>query len=126
MGCWPMIQCHGSRCSGKYNIGNTTHMCAERRLMDLLRHESSKKGIAPSKFSWWVHRKVGKLVITREKGDGFLGTSIPCILCRKVLDRQMIQWRAHVGDIWVDSHRDAGSLPASKLTQKQKKTFAHT
>ena len=126
MGCWPMIECHGSRCSGKYNVGNTTHMCAERRLMDILKHESSKKGIAPSKFSWWVHRKVGKLVITRDKGDGFMGTSIPCILCRKVLDRQMIQWRAHIGEVWVDSQRDAGSLPPSKLTQKQKKTFAHT
>jgi hypothetical protein len=118
---WPMIQCT----AGKYNLGNTVHMCAERRLMDLLKHESAKKGIAPSKFSWWVHRKVGKLIITRDRGDGCMGTSIPCILCRKLLEKKMIQWRAHIGNVWVDSQRDAGSLPPSKLTQKQKKTFTH-
>lgn len=100
-------------------IGNTPHMCAERRFIQYMKYRSKIEGIKPSAFSHWLHRKLGKITISRIRCDGQYGTSIPCIFCRKVLDREFIMWRAHIGgENWVSS-MDA-VVPASKLTQKQR------
>lgn len=116
---WPMIKCSSSKCSTE--VGNTTHMCAERRFIEMMRHRAQINGVPPSKFPHWLHMKVGSLIVVREKSDGNLGTSLPCILCRKVLDRSNIQWSAHIGDHWVSSSDDV--VPKSKFTNKQRGYF---
>lgn len=114
-----MIVCETSK--SELYVPNTPHMCAERRLLQYLRHVSRRHGIHPSAFSHWVNRKVGELVIKRIKCDGNMGTSIPCVCCRKVLDRGCIRWRAHIGETWISSNDDV--LPVSKPTQKQRGIF---
>lgn len=116
-----MVTCETTKTKEIHIVGNTPHMCAERRLLQYLRHRSKIEGVQPSAFSHWVHRKVGKFVICRIKCDGNMGTSVPCVFCRKVLDRVCIHWTAHIGTEWVSSSDD--DVPPSKLTQKQKGMF---
>ena len=110
-----MITCETSK--KEFVVGNTPHLCAERRLLQFMKHRSRIEGVKPAGFSHWLHRKSGKLIISRVRCDGNLGTSIPCIFCRKVLDRSCIDWKAHIGNKWFSSN-DA-VVPVSKLTQKQ-------
>jgi len=116
---WPMVVCQGSKFCNE--VGNTTHMCAERRFIFMMKHKAQINGVPPSKFPHWLHMKVGSLIVMREKSDGNLGTSLPCILCRKILDRENIQWSAHIGEKWVYS-TDI-DVPKSKFTNKQKGYF---
>ncbi len=118
----PIIVCETEK--REVVIGNTPHMCAERRFIQYMKHRSRIEGIQPSAFSHWLHRKLGKITITRIRCDGQYGTSVPCVFCRKVLDREFIAWRAHIGDNWVSSRDDV--LPVSKLTQKQRGWFLCT
>ena len=87
-------------------------------MISRLREISRRQGNSPAQFSTWTYRKYGELVVTRLRRDGQPGTSLPCVLCRKVLDRVQIPWRAHIDYQWVSS-RDP-DLPPPKLTQKQK------
>lgn len=82
-----------------------------------LRREASKDGIPNHKFSAWVHRKYGKIVIWRVLYDGSPGLSYPCVLCRKTLERSNLEWIAHLGDVWYSS-KDP-NIPKSKPTHKQ-------
>jgi hypothetical protein len=95
--------------------------CSERKLLRRLFHECIKSGNRPHKFTEWLHRKYGELVITRENiyGDAI---SLPCVLCRKVLDRLDIRWTAHDGKQWVHSKKSE-CLPQSIPTNKQKRTL---
>jgi hypothetical protein len=103
---------------GELAIASNCQCCAERRMLALLRELSRRRGNAPAQFTAWVHRKFGELVITRTRRDGQPGTSLPCVMCRKVLDRLHIPWRAHIDRIWVSSTDE--NVPPSKPTQKQK------
>ena len=58
------------------------------------------------------------MVIRRERVDGQMGISLPCIVCRKKLDRLRIPWRAHINEKWISS-RD-NNIPDSKFTHRQK------
>jgi hypothetical protein len=70
------------------------------------------------KFGTWLHRKYGDLIVYRIRKDGVQGISIPCVLCRKSLEKYSIQWRAHIGEKWYRSKDD--DAPPSHATQKQK------
>ena len=98
--------------------GNTCHCCAERRMIAFLRELSKRRGNSPAQMTHWIHRKFGEMVIRRERVDGQMGISLPCIVCRKQLDRLQIPWRAHIHDTWISS-RDL-VIPPSKLTHRQK------
>jgi hypothetical protein len=97
---------------------NNCICCAERRMLSRLRELSRREGNSPARFSTWTYRKYGELVVTRLRRDGQPGTSLPCILCRKALDKVQIPWRAHINHTWVSSRDE--HIPPSKLTQKQK------
>jgi len=97
-------------------VPNTCHCCAERRLLGLLREQARREGVAPAKFSHWLHRKHGKFTVVRLRRDGEPGISLPCVICRKVLDRMCVRWKAHIGTEWVTDE----NAPASKPTQKQR------
>ncbi len=103
---------------GVLSVVNNCTCCAERRMLSRLRELSRREGNSPAQFSSWTHRKHGEMVIVRLRRDGQPGTSLPCILCRKALDKNQIAWRAHIDHKWVSSRDD--NIPPSKLTQKQR------
>src|SRR6056300_1433553 len=70
--------------------------CAERRLIKTLFRECLKRGNKPHQFSSWVHRKYGELVVERKTCYGH-GNSLPCVLCRKAIERIGLKWKAHDG-----------------------------
>jgi hypothetical protein len=80
--------------------------------------QASRQGVGQHHFASWVHRKYGDFVVSRVFFDGGLGTSLPCVICRKALDRYAIQWRAHIGTSWVRS-TDV-NVPPSRATTKQR------
>ena len=84
------------------------------KLMEL----SKRKGNSPAQFTTWTYRKFGEMTIRRDRGDGLMGISLPCIMCRKKLDRLKIPWRAHIYNQWVSSRDE--NVPNSKPTNKQK------
>ena len=100
---------------------SNNHMCAERQLIRLLYRRCLKKGYKPHQFTEWLHRKYGEMVIERKTvfGDGI---SIPCVLCRKAMDKLDIRWAAHDGEQWVHSKKSE-YLPPSIPTAKQKRNL---
>lgn len=105
-------------------VYNDCHCCAERRLIRQLLHVCRKKGFRTSDFSSWLHRKYGVLVVWRPRKDGVIGVSIPCVLCRKEIERFGIQWMAFTGEKWVHS-RDQ-DVPKSSPTHKQRRWLNFT
>lgn len=57
------------------------------------------------------------LTVKRVLGDGNMGISLPCVMCRKALDRLCIQWRAHIGSTWFKSTDP--DVPISRPTNRQ-------
>ena len=91
--------------------------CAERRLIKNLKHEFLKKGYKNHQFSSWINRKHGALVICRETSYGD-GISLPCVLCRKMIEKYNFKWIAYDGERWVHSCRSV-NVPKSRPTNKQ-------
>lgn len=100
------------------SIGNDCHCCAERKMIRSLMLQASRRGVGAANFPSWIHRKYGDFVVTRVRTDGGHGTSLPCVICRKALDRLSIQWRAHVGAQWFRSTDQ--NVPPSRPTSKQR------
>jgi len=100
---------------------SNNHMCAERQLIRRLYCECLKKGYKSHQFTEWLHRKYGHLVIFRKNihGDAI---SLPCVLCRKMIERYGICWSAHDGKQWVHSKKTE-QLPNSLPTAKQKRNL---
>jgi hypothetical protein len=92
-------------------------ICSERRLIKQLQRECLKSGNKPHQFSSWLNRKYGELVVERMTCYGH-GNSLPCVLCRKVIEKNGINWAAYDGTKWVHSKK-TGSLPSSIATNKQ-------
>ena len=99
---------------------NDCHCCAERKMIRALLQESNRKGVPIRDFSAWLHRKYGYLIIEHPRKDGITGVSIPCVICRKAIEKYGIQWVAYDGQEWVHSNRCC-ELPVSKPTNRQKK-----
>ena len=104
--------------NGPVVISNN-HMCAERQLIRKLHRECLKKGYKSHQFTEWLHRKHGDLIIERKTTYGD-GVSIPCVLCRKVMEKLNVCLVAHDGEVWVHSKKSE-SLPPSLPTTKQKR-----
>ncbi len=95
--------------------------CAERRLIRNLKHDFFKKGYKNHQFKSWVNRKCGTLVISRKTSYGD-GISLPCILCRKMIEKYNLKWIAYDGERWVHSCRSI-NVPKSRPTNKQVRTL---
>jgi hypothetical protein len=100
---------------------SNNHMCAERQLIRRLYRECLKKGYKPHQFREWLHRKHGEMIVERKTVHGD-AISIPCVLCRKAIEKLNICWSAHDGERWVHS-RKSEQLPASMPTAKQKRSL---
>lgn len=112
---FPYVTCW-TTCEAR-SAASDCRTCAERKLIKDLQVEASRQGVHPSCMAWWIHRKYGDLVVVRVLFDGNMGTSLPCVVCRKVLDRMSIQWRAHIGTRWFKSTDP--DVPNSRPTNKQ-------
>jgi hypothetical protein len=95
--------------------------CAERRLIRNLKHDFLKKGYKNHQFKSWVNRKCGALVIHRKTSYGD-GISLPCVLCRKVMDKYNLKWIAYDGNEWIHSCKSI-HLPKSQPTNRQKRVL---
>ena len=87
-----------------------------------LQRESIKKGVKPYQFSEWVKRKYGAMTVWRLRRDGVMGTSLPCVLCRKAIEKLNIPWMAYDGSKWIRSWIDE-DLPKSRPTNRQRRVF---
>ena len=88
-------------------------------MIKTLKRECFKRGNRGHKFAAWVKRKFGTLVIRRETSYGE-GVSLPCVICRKVIDKHGIRWKAYDGETWIDS-LNTKNIPKSKPTNKQRR-----
>jgi hypothetical protein len=86
-------------------------------MLQALFSAAARQGVERHKIPHWIHRKYGDLIVHRILQNGDFGTSFPCVLCRKALDKSSVQWRAHIGPQWIRS-TDA-DLPKSRPTHKQ-------
>jgi len=91
--------------------------CAERLLIKRLYRDNLKKGNKPHQFAEWLHRKYGELVVERRTCYG-QGNSLPCVICRKAIEKIGICWTAYDGTKWVHS-KHSEYLPPSIPTNKQ-------
>ncbi len=114
-----------SKVHGCEPVINNCIRCAERNLIRDLVRKSYKSGVKSHQFSAWLHRKHGSLVIWRERGDGVLGNSLPCVICRKMIEKYNIQWTAYTGKEWVKSN-SYEPVPDSKPTNKQRRYMNFT
>jgi hypothetical protein len=92
--------------------------CAERKMIRRLYREYAKRGYTDrNNFTNWLHRKYGEMVVERKTihGDGI---SLPCVLCRKAIEKRAIKWTAFDGHQWVHSVKTE-TLPVSVPTHKQ-------
>ena len=105
---WPIVTCY---VGNNYEVTNTCQCCAERRMIHQQLRVLSKKGLSLYDFPTWFHRKYGVTKIERLRDDGTPGCSIPCVMCRKVLDKYNIKWLAFDGINWV---KTAISYPTNK------------
>jgi len=112
---WPIV----TATFGTTEVRNDCISCAERKMIArMLRDTFAKTGLGLHEFPWWLNRKYGTMYIERVRHDGALGRSIPCIMCRKMIDRYHIKWAAYDGTMWLHSSRDV--VPDSKPTNKQR------
>jgi len=58
-------------------------------------------------------------VICRETSYGD-GISLPCVMCRKIIEKHDLKWIAHDGEKWIHSQKTP-CLPKSRPTNKQRK-----
>lgn len=102
-------------------IESNNHICAERKLLKHLYNECLKSGYKPHQFTSWLHRKYGELVVSRRTvfGDSI---SMPCVICRKFLQKHDVRWTAYDGCQWVHSKK-TDDLPVSRPTRKQIQTL---
>ena len=114
---YPIVSCY---------IGDKTQVvendclcCAERKMIRHMLRTCSKKGFDIAGFPRWLSRKYGIMVIYRLRHDGVMGISLPCVLCRKTIEKYKIRWVAFDGTDWIDSFKSE-NVPKAQPTNKQR------
>ncbi len=94
-----------------------TRVCAERRLIAVLRTLARRRGVPVHGFATWVCRTMGRVLVSRRRADGSVGCSLPCVECRKALKRARLPWEACPTDNCEDTCRDSDeTCPPSRPT----------
>lgn len=113
-----LVECFTAR--GGFAAQNNAWRCAERVLISRLVTDARQKGVATAKMGEYLRRKHGPLRVERRLGDGSEGVSLPCVRCRKELDKYGLRWSAIVecdGHLVETTNSEA---PPSKSTSGQK------
>lgn len=103
--------------SSGLEVSCNVQCCAERRLIDLMKHKAAIRGVQRHRVTHWISAQIDCLYIERFTKAGVSTFCTPCILCRIALDRYHIRWHA------ID--RDCGEVneqtaPASIFTHRQR------
>jgi hypothetical protein len=109
-----LVECH----AGNLSASSNTSLCAERRLLEKISSHALRKGVARAAIAHWISRHFGHWRIERALSDGSHGFSLPCIFCRRALDRMHVRWVAFAESgtpIWWDN------APESLPTRRQMK-----
>ena len=101
-------------------IACNSSTCAERRLIEALKHKAAVAGVARHRVVRWVRQHAGILTVFRNTRDGNPACSLPCILCRQALDLFHLRWRALTRDGDEVCEKNA---PNSVFTTRQKNTI---
>ena len=117
------VLCEDSRAG--ISASNLPPNCAERALVAQLERNARIAGAPPHAVGDWIRRKHGALTVSRTvyAPDGSLvfGASLPCIMCRRVLEHHGLRWCAMLpSGVMVDSAYDS---PPSKPTGRQAAAF---
>lgn len=106
--------------AGPVEAVSTHRCCAERNVLGKWIARAGRNGVPHHRVIAWVRRKSGgDVAITRGPGR----CSVPCILCRRVLEK----FDMRVTCILEDGRCFAGHLqdaPPSKLTSRQTREMA--
>ena len=113
---YPVVSCYIGRTSV---MENDCLCCAERKMIKHMLRTCCKKGFDITEFPRWLNRKYGTMVIYRLRNDGLMGISLPCVLCRKTIEKHKIRWVAFDGTCWIDSLRSE-NVPKARPTNKQR------
>lgn len=103
----------------KCSTENNPRTCAERRHIERLIHIANKKGVPSHNVIRWIRRYEGEFKVNRYLANGEQATSLPCVRCRKALEKYHIKWTAYFDGKWVKW--DDEDLPESRPTERQKK-----
>jgi hypothetical protein len=114
---YPIVSCYMD--NKTFLVENDCLCCAERKMIKHMLRTCCKKGFDMSEFPHWLHRKYGTMVIYRLRNDGLMGISLPCVLCRKSIEKYKIQWTAFDGVEWIHSLQ-SDNVPKSRPTNKQR------
>lgn len=75
-------------------VQNNVRTCAERRAIELLKQRALRKGVSAHNVWRFLYRALNFCVITRRQKNEQLSISLPCVCCRRQLDRLGVRWSA--------------------------------
>lgn len=108
-------------CAGPVEAVSTHRCCAERNVLAKWVTRAVRSGVPPHRVIAWVRRKSGgDVCVWRGPGQ----CSVPCILCRRVLEK----FDMRVTCTLQDGAHFAGRLqdaPPSKWTSRQSRTVSN-
>lgn len=112
--------------SSPMTISSSNHRCcAERRLLTQQMRAAVRHGVAPHQRITWARRKFGcHIAVVRPRGDGTLGCSVPCVLCRAALIKHDVTVHVIVDPAskhWYHGRLTEHNAPMSKPTSGQVK-----
>lgn len=116
--------------AGDVEATSTHRCCAERNVLEKWNRLASKRGVAGHAMISWIRRKSGGvLVVKRFVGhaseQNTQGCSIPCIFCRKQLEKYdfVVECMCKEGDTFYGRLGDPES-PPSCLSSGQRRMLA--
>lgn len=105
---------------------STHRCCAERNVLDKWIRLASKQGVRHHSVVAWVKRKSGGIVsVKRILRDNTPGCCLPCIFCRKELEKydMVVHCTLLTGDVF-EGKLDDPTLPESQFTCGQRRMFS--
>ena len=109
--------------AGGIEAASNHRCCAERNVLDEWRRLAIKRGVPSHAIISWVRRKTGgTIVVRRYLFDNSLGCSIPCVFCRREIEKydMVVTCTCQTGGRVEERIRDPG-FPPSVLTCGQRR-----
>lgn len=109
--------------AGGIQATNTYRCCAERNVLDKWIRLAVKRGVAAHAIISWIRRKTGgTIVVKRYLFDNSLGCSVPCVFCRREIEKYdlVVTCTGRSGDKFEGRINDP-EFPPSVLTLGQRR-----
>lgn len=114
--------------AGNVEIESTHRCCAERALLDAWVTMATKNGVPSHSVVHWVRRKTrGYMRVERYVHGNVAGCCVPCILCRKELERfdMFVRCTLVQGDVFEGKLHEDSKAPPSRFTSMQRRFFSN-